>query len=347
MSMSVKLLLQHHTRKTTKQRIVALLQNANLTRLLQLHALYIKTCFFCHDNFLKSKFLNAVISLSSPHHDADLYYARSMFDSFSLPDTFIWNTMMRAYLNAQKPAESLALYFQMRFHDDLPLDSFSLSLVLQACGRAMQLRCLILWKNQIWFAHKVLLSEYVKIGDIQRPVNCLTECPKRFGFMEHHYSWEWAKRFMKYIETNRIGIDMKAGDISFRHKLHQDVAEGIKPNDVTFMVPSRAASEAWNSLGLSLTPDAIVWRAFLGACRIHKNIELAEELLDFDLLDMRLQHQGTQYLEEHEKQNQLATHSEKLAIAFEKGKVRNRISVSANNPPPEASSGQRYVIDGG
>lgn len=37
---------------------------------------------------------------------------------------------------------------------------------------------------------------------------------------------------------------------------------------------------------------------------------------DFDLLDMRLQHQGTQYLEEHEKQNQLATHSEKLAIAF-------------------------------
>ncbi|XP_028797023.1 pentatricopeptide repeat-containing protein At5g66520-like [Neltuma alba] len=217
MSLSVKFLLQRHPKKAIEQRVGALLQNINLSNLLQLHALFIKTCFFCHNNFLKSKFLNAVISLSLPH-DADLYYARSIFDSFSLPDTFIWNTMMRAYLNAQKPAESLALYFQMRFHDDLSLDSFSLSLVLQACGRLMDCdngvmihshgvklgfchdlyvqtaliemyakcgftecaaKILDFMEEPDLVSYNVLLSEYVKLGEIQKAHELFDRMPRR------------------------------------------------------------------------------------------------------------------------------------------------------------------------
>ncbi|XP_054800175.1 pentatricopeptide repeat-containing protein At2g45350, chloroplastic-like [Prosopis cineraria] len=141
-----------------------------------------------------------------------------MFDSFSLPDTFTWNTMMRTYLNAQKPAESLALYFQMRFHDDLPLDSFSLSLVLQACGRLMDCdngmmihayvvklgfcrdlfvqtaliemyaRCgcteyaakvFDFMEEPDLVAHNVLLSEYVKIRDIQKARELFDRMPQR------------------------------------------------------------------------------------------------------------------------------------------------------------------------
>ncbi|OVA20175.1 Pentatricopeptide repeat [Macleaya cordata] len=44
--------------------------------------------------------------------------------------------MIRAYLNAQNPQESMSLFFQMRLYEGIVLDSFSLSLVLQACGRS-------------------------------------------------------------------------------------------------------------------------------------------------------------------------------------------------------------------
>ncbi|XP_054800171.1 pentatricopeptide repeat-containing protein At5g56310-like [Prosopis cineraria] len=137
------------------------------------------------------------------------------------------------------------------------------------------------------------------------------------------------KTIHEYIETNRIGIDMKLGTslldihglghLALEH-FTKMVAEGIKPNDVTFIGVLSACShiglvetgwmyfKSMNSvyginpkiehygcmvdiLGragrlqeamelirtMPFAPDAIVWRAFLGACRIHKNIELAEE----------------------------------------------------------------------
>ncbi|KAK4271069.1 hypothetical protein QN277_019817 [Acacia crassicarpa] len=450
-----------------EHRIGALLRNTNLKNLFQLHALFIKTCFFCHNNFLNSKFLNAVISLSSLRDDADLHYARSIFDCFPLPDTFIWNTMMRAYLNAQNPAQSLALYFQMHNLKNLSLDGFSLSLVLQACGRCkdcdngtmihsqvvklgfchdlyvqtalieMYAKCgfieyagkvLDLMVEPDLVSHNVLLSEYVKFGEIQKAHELFDKMPQRdlvsWNTIIHGYaslgdSWAPQKLFdttigsdeqrqkqsnqalklfhnmqlanvapdnitlisvlnacgnvgalgmgkliHEYIEkNNRIGIDMKlgtslldmyakCGDIDSSVRIFEQlkekdvftwsvmimgfsnhglghlaleyftnmVAEGIEPNDVTFIGVLSACSHigmvktAWNyfksmssvyridpkiehygcmvdilgragRLGeamelirtMPLSPDAIIWRAFLGACRIHKNIELAEE----------------------------------------------------------------------
>lgn len=45
--------------------------------------------------------------------------------------------MIRGYLNNQYPHESLSLFVKMRFQEGVFVDSFSLSLVLQACGRSV------------------------------------------------------------------------------------------------------------------------------------------------------------------------------------------------------------------
>ena len=43
--------------------------------------------------------------------------------------------------------------------------------------------------------------------------------------------------------------------------------------------------------GMVIEPDAYVWRAFLGACRIHNNMELANNAADH-LLDMEVNDAG-------------------------------------------------------
>ncbi|KAI4296023.1 hypothetical protein L6164_036013 [Bauhinia variegata] len=452
-------LLQQLTRKSIEHRIASLLQDSSTQQhLLQVHAFYVKTCPG-RNNFLHAKLLSAVVSLSPPN---DLQYARSIFDSFSMPDTFIWNTMIRAYLNAQKPRESVTLYFQIRLQDNVLVDSFSLSLVLQACARLMdsengqKLHALIAklgfgpdvfvqtaliemyakchcledagkvldhMEKPDLVSYNVLLAEYVRIGEIELAHELFNRMPERdlvsWNTIIHGYaslsevrsapkpfnitneqrqqSNEALRLFHRmqlanvvpdkitiisvlsacgnlgalgmgrmiheYVEINGIEIDMKlgtslldmyakCGDIDSSVKTFKNVnardiftwsvmimglanhglgelaleyfsnmiAEGLKPNDVTFLGVLSACShiglveEGWkyfksmtsvygvapkiehygcmiDMLGragllqeareliksMPFAPDAVLWRAILGACRIHKNVELAEE----------------------------------------------------------------------
>lgn len=126
--------------------------------------------------------------------------------------------MMRAYLNAQEPQQSVTLYFQMRLHDNVLLDSFSLSLVLQACGRLMdgenglkvhalvvklgfcsdlyvqtaliemyarcgfmEYACKVLdyMEEPDLVSYNVLLAEYVRIGEIKMAHELFDRMPER------------------------------------------------------------------------------------------------------------------------------------------------------------------------
>ncbi|KAK9155345.1 hypothetical protein Sjap_002825 [Stephania japonica] len=96
----------------------------------QIHALLLKTSLLSN-NFILATFLRRIISATT-----DLLYARSLFDQTSNPDAFLWNSMIRAYLTAQIPQQSIALFHQMRRQQRVFIDTFTVSLLLQACGRA-------------------------------------------------------------------------------------------------------------------------------------------------------------------------------------------------------------------
>ncbi|KAI6704152.1 hypothetical protein NL676_013288 [Syzygium grande] len=119
-----------------ERKAMSLLRNSkNLGHLRQAHALVLKTRLDA-DNYVVARLLRTLLAHSSAPGDL-LPYARSIFDSLSSPDAFIFNTMMRANLISQRPQETLSLFLRMRRQDGVFCDSFSLSLVVQACGRLM------------------------------------------------------------------------------------------------------------------------------------------------------------------------------------------------------------------
>ncbi|KAK7292467.1 hypothetical protein RIF29_08248 [Crotalaria pallida] len=449
-------------RKGIEERIMSLLKDTTtLNHFLQVHAFYIKTSSYCN-NYLQAKLLTTLVSLPPQNN---LQYARSLFDSFPNPDTFIWNTMMRSYFNSRLPHHSLSLYFQM-LQQSLSLDSFTFSLVFQACGMLLDLRngskihthlfklgfapsdlfvhtaliqmyakcgcfhsaikVLDSMQDPDLVSYNVLLAECVRIGQIEMARQVFDNMPDRdlvswntmihgyasfgdvvgagaapklFDFGDEHRrrsgealrlfhhmqlanvvpdritvisvlsacgnvgALGMGKMIHEYVERIGIGMDMKlgtclldmyakCGDIDNALRVFElmdkkdiftwsimimglanhgfgeqaleyfskMIAEGIKPNDVTFIGVLSACShiglvdKGWacfNSMRsvygvtpkiehygcmvdivgraghlqeakelirtMPFAPDAIVWRAFLGACRIHKNIEMTEE----------------------------------------------------------------------
>lgn len=270
-------ILQRHTRNAMEQRIASLVQKSKShTHLLQLHAFCIKS----RDNFLQGKLLSALVSLSSPHN---LHYARSVFDSFSFPDTFIWNTMMRAYLNAQMPQESLTLHFQMRLRHDVLLDSFSLSLVLQACGRLMdsenglKIHALVVKLGFCpdLFVQTALIEMYAKCG-------CIEYAAKVFDYMEEPDLVSYNVLLAEYVRIGEIGMAHDLFDkmlerdvVSWNTIIHGyaslgDVGASKKP----FHIPTREQRLQSNeSLKLfhdmqlaNMVPDKITLISVLNAC---------------------------------------------------------------------------------
>nr|DAD20267.1 TPA_asm: hypothetical protein HUJ06_021730 [Nelumbo nucifera] len=159
--------------KTVEQKAMSFLQHCNkLHHLYQLHAFIIKTSLDCN-KFIIAKFLRRFFSSSSTSSEA-LPYTRLLFDSIPYPDTFIWNTMIRAYLDAHNPRESISLFFQMQLQLRIPVDSFSLSLVVQACGRShdtwngfrVHTQILKLGFSSDLFVQTALIEMYSKFGDM-------------------------------------------------------------------------------------------------------------------------------------------------------------------------------------
>ncbi|PSS04659.1 Pentatricopeptide repeat-containing protein [Actinidia chinensis var. chinensis] len=208
------LLANPHT-KTIEHKVMSLLQDSTkLDHLLQIHSFIIKTSLH-HNKFVLAKFLGRFSSCSSSN---DLSYARSIFDSIQSPDTFIWNTMIRACLNSKNTREAFLLFAQMPRQRDVFVDSFSLSLVFQACGRSMdclsgetihtqvlklgfgsdlfvQTALIEMYANFGWIgvarkmfdemshpdvvSYNVLLAEYVRVGEMSLAQELFDKMPER------------------------------------------------------------------------------------------------------------------------------------------------------------------------
>lgn len=103
----------------------------SLRHLNKAHALIVKTSLDAN-NFVVAKLLRKLLSDPS---SLDLHYALSIFRTIPSPDAFIFNTIMRAHLVLQRYRDLLSVFALMRQKEGISLDSFSVSLVIRACGR--------------------------------------------------------------------------------------------------------------------------------------------------------------------------------------------------------------------
>ncbi|CBI41082.3 unnamed protein product, partial [Vitis vinifera] len=353
---------------------MSLLQNATkLNQIIQIHALIIKTSLD-GNNFVLAKLLRRLFACSSAN---DLLYARSVFDEIPSPDTFIWNTMIRAYLNSQNPQESMSLFFQMRHQECIPIDSYSLSLVIQACGRLkdpgngqkLHTQVLKIGLGSDLFVETALIEMYAKFGDIEIARNILDEMAHpdlrdlvSWNTMIHGHAslgdsnealrlfhemqlanvlpdkvtmvsvlsacgdvgaLGMGKMIHECIERNRIEIDLKLGtslvdmyakcgdiDNSLRWDKVVNVRRMMKNINIQ-KVPGSSSIEVDNAV-----------HEFVAGDQSHPESKKILRMLSE--ITARLKANGyapltasvLQDFDEKEKENALAHHSEKLAIAF-------------------------------
>ncbi|KAE9619966.1 hypothetical protein Lal_00040258 [Lupinus albus] len=117
--------------KSTSSRISYMLQQlSSMLELKQVQAIITKAGLNSHIPFI-TKLI--VFSALSPM--GNMSHAKSLFQETSLDNTFVWNTMIRAFANSSLPIEALYIYNYMK-NVDVIFDNFTFNFVLKACSRA-------------------------------------------------------------------------------------------------------------------------------------------------------------------------------------------------------------------
>ncbi|KAK8693260.1 hypothetical protein V6N13_070852 [Hibiscus sabdariffa] len=246
--------------------------------------------------------------------------ARSLFDGFTYKDLVCWASMIDAYARADLPLEALHLFNEMRLQCILP-DSIVLLAVIQACSiraslqlaRALHvviIRCL---PESLLALDTAVLDLYMKCGslayarkvfDKMKERNIISWSTMISGYGMHGYGREALRLFdqMKALMipdhiafVSILSACSHAGLITEGWECFNSMERdfGVKPKSEHYacMVDLLGRAGQLNRAlefieRMPVKPDAGVWGALLGACRIHSNVELAEvaakSLLDLD-----------------------------------------------------------------
>ncbi|XP_060191567.1 pentatricopeptide repeat-containing protein At5g56310-like [Lycium barbarum] len=106
-------------------------QCTSIHQLKQIHAQMITTARI-HDNFAASRLL----SFCALSKSGSLSYALRLFDSINEPNSFMWNTLIRAQAGNSNPQQALFLYVKMRRLCVTP-GKHTFPFVLKACSNVM------------------------------------------------------------------------------------------------------------------------------------------------------------------------------------------------------------------
>ncbi|XP_039042701.1 pentatricopeptide repeat-containing protein At3g26782, mitochondrial-like [Hibiscus syriacus] len=246
--------------------------------------------------------------------------AKTLFDGFAYKDLVCWASMIDAYSRADLPLEALHLFNEMRLQCIFP-DSVVILAVSQAClilasshrARALHvviIRCLP--ESQLALDTAILylymkcgsLAYARKVFDIMKERNIISWSTMISGYGMHGYGREALRLFdqMKALMkpdhiafVSILSACSHAGLITEGWECFNTMERdfGVKPKSEHYacMIDLLGRAGQLNQAlefieRMPVKPDAGVWGALLGACRIHSNIELAEvaagSLLDLD-----------------------------------------------------------------
>ncbi|XP_065867233.1 putative pentatricopeptide repeat-containing protein At3g15930 [Euphorbia lathyris] len=237
--------------------------------------------------------------------------ARKYFDEMPERDYVSWTAMIDGYLKANCFKEALILFREMQTSNVKP-DEFTMVSILTACA---QLGALELgeWvktyidKNKVKndaFVKNALIDMYFKCGNVEKARSIFNDMPQQDkfawtamigGLAINGYGEEALDMFDKMLkasvtpdEITYIGVlcaCTHTGMVDEGRKFFSTMTtqHGIEPNVthygcmVDLLGRSGHLTEAYEVIkNMPTRPNSIVWGALLGACRIHKNAEMAE-----------------------------------------------------------------------
>lgn len=238
--------------------------------------------------------------------------ARTLFDTSSEKDIVSWSSIIAAYAKSRQSNEALRLFYEMQLENIVP-DKVTMVSVLCACG---DLGALCMGKMVHEYIERQgieidlklgtsLVDMYAKGGDIDNAMLAFTQMNKRdvfawsamiMGLANHGFGEVALDHFNKMISEG-----IKPNDITFIGVLIACSHIGLVDKGWTFFksmsnvygitpkiehygsmidILGRAGrlQEARELIrSMPFEPDAVVWRTLLGACKVYKNVQLAEE----------------------------------------------------------------------
>lgn len=260
----------------------------------------------------------------------DLGDARELFDGMEERDVVCWNVMIDGYGQHGRPNDALALFRQMLKDKVKPTEITILS-VLSACGQLGSLE-LGRWihsyvvNNRIHVNVQVgtaLVDMYGKCGSLEDARLIFDNITGKdvvawnsmiVSYAMHGFSEEALQLFEEMCRIGFLPTDITfigvlnacahAGLVSEGKKLFSLMKETyhLKPKVehygcmVNLLGRAGHLEEAYELVkGMDVDPDPVLWGTLLGACRLHGNITLGEEIAEF-LVSKNLANDGTYVL---------------------------------------------------
>ncbi|KAI4299689.1 hypothetical protein L6164_033123 [Bauhinia variegata] len=158
----------------SSQRAVSLLEHRRLT---MTHIKQVQSHLTVSGNIFDPNVASKIITFCAISDDGNLCHAYNLFRCLPFRTTFIWNTMIRAFAEKNKPTIALSLYTRMLDSGFLP-NNFTLSFLLRACADLTALSLGLMIHSQIiklgWESY-----DFVQNGLIHFYASCKAMEPAR------------------------------------------------------------------------------------------------------------------------------------------------------------------------
>ncbi|XWS14294.1 hypothetical protein CRYUN_Cryun36dG0110100 [Craigia yunnanensis] len=179
--------------------------------------------------------MGRLIKFSAVSENRDFNYALHLFDTLPQPDTFIYNTLMRGYLQGQEPAHCILLYLQM-LQDSVFPNKFTFPCLIRACsihnaveeGTQIHAHVFKFGFAADGFCLNNLIYMYVNFRDLENARRVFEKMPRRdvvswttlisgyaqlglvhgafeiFELMPERNSVSWNAMIAAYVQSNRF-----------------------------------------------------------------------------------------------------------------------------------------------
>ncbi|XP_059654088.1 pentatricopeptide repeat-containing protein At5g66520-like [Cornus florida] len=247
----------------------------------------------------------------------DLETARSLFEIMPSRDLASWSAMIAAYINNDHWATGLTHFRQMIAIDQLKPDQVTLGSILTKCAHMGSIG-LRLGKSIHGFTVRnnwelnvelgtVLVDMYAKCGllnnacqvfDMMQDRNVVTWTALICGSAQHGYGnkaltifeimKEMGVRPNELTFTGILSGCAQAGLVEEGRRYFKLIEEyGLKPRIqhygcmVDLLGKAGLLGEAYEVIRtMSLEPNVVVWSSFLSACKVHKQFEMVERVVE-------------------------------------------------------------------
>ncbi|KAK6912915.1 Pentatricopeptide repeat [Dillenia turbinata] len=240
-----------------------------------------------------------------------VFLSRKVFDRMTERDMISWNSMIAVYAQNGLSTEALDLFSEM-LDRDVNYGAVTISAVLLACahagalrvGKCIHVQVIKMGLEEDVFVGTSIVDMYCKSGRVLMARNAFHRMKEKnvktwsaliAGYGMHGYAKEALGIFYEMnnagVKPNYITLVSVLAACSHAGLLEEgwhwfktmknefDIEPGVEHYGCMVDLLGRAGllKEAYNLIKeMKVKPDIVVWGSLLGACRIHKNVELAE-----------------------------------------------------------------------